>query len=80
MINFNEGFPGMLKVFKELGINPREYCINFCEKENSNGIQLMERKATPACKQWRQQLRAKPKGYADTDEERKGVTYGAGMS
>ena len=69
----------MLKVFKELGINPGEYCVNFCEKEDSNRIQLMEKKATPACKQRWQQLRAKQKGYGDADEEREGVTYGPGM-
>ena len=57
VVNFNEGFQGMLKVFKELGINPGEYCVNFCEKEDSNRIQLMERKATPACKQRRKELR-----------------------
>ena len=56
VISFNEGFQGMLKVFKELGINPGEYCITFCEKEDSNRIQLMEKKATPACKQRRKQL------------------------
>ena len=43
----------MLNVFKELGINPGEYCLNFSEKKDSNMIQLMERKATPACKQQR---------------------------
>ena len=50
VINFNERFQGMLKVFKELGIKTGEYCVNFCEKKDSNRIQLMERKATPACK------------------------------
>ena len=44
VINSNEGFQGMLKVFKE-------HCVNFCEKKDSNRIQLMEKKATPACKQ-----------------------------
>ena len=39
----------------------------------------MERKATPACKQRRKQLRPKRKGYADADEEREGVTYEPGM-
>ena len=79
VINFNQGFQGMLKVFKELGINPGKYCVKFCQQKYSNRIQLMERKATPACKQRRKQLRAKRKGYADADEEREGVTYGPGM-
>ena len=38
VINFNERFQGMLEVFKELGINPGEYCVNFCEKKDSNRI------------------------------------------
>ena len=62
----------MLKVFKE-------HCVNFCEKKDSNRIQLMEKKVTPACKQRWQQLRTKQKGYGDADEEREGVTYGPGM-
>ena len=33
VINFNDGYQGMLKVFKELGINHGEYCINFCENK-----------------------------------------------
>ena len=31
VINFNEGFQGMPKVFKELNINPGEYCVTSCE-------------------------------------------------
>ena len=42
-------------------------------------MQIMERKATPVCKQLQKQLRAKWKGYADVDEEQEGVTYGPGM-
>ena len=80
VINFNEGFQGMLKVFKELGINPGEDCVNFSEKKDSNRIEQTERKATPACKQRRKQLRAKQKGYADAGEEGEGVTYGPRMS
>ena len=79
MINLNEGFQGMLKVFKELGIAPGEYWVNFCEKKDSNRIQVMERKVTPACKQHWKQLRAKRKGYADADKEWEGVKYGPGM-
>ena len=79
VINFNEGFQGMLKVLKKLGVTPGEYCVNSCEKKDSNRIRLMERKATPASKQQRKQLRAKRKGYADTNEEQEGVTYGPGM-
>ena len=33
VINFNDGYQGMLKVFKELGINLGEYCINSCENK-----------------------------------------------
>ena len=69
VITFNEGFQGMLKVFKELGINLGEYCVNICEEKDSNRIQLMERKATPACKQQQKQLPANQEGYADADEE-----------
>ena len=57
VINFNEGFQGLLKIFKELCIKSGEYCVNFCEKKDSNRIHLMERKSTPACKQRRKQLR-----------------------
>ena len=69
----------MLKVFQELGINPGKHCLNFCEKKDKNRIQLTERKAKPETKQRRKQLRAQRKGFADTDEEREGVTYGSGM-
>ena len=33
VINFSKGFQGMLKDFKELGINPGEYYVNYCEKK-----------------------------------------------
>ena len=70
--NFNGGYQGMLKVFKELGINPGEYCIDFCEKNNYR-IQQTERNAILASKQRRKQLRAKRKDFADADKEREGV-------
>ena len=53
--------------------------ISASNEIEGNRIQLMERKATPACKQRWKQLRAKRKGYADADEERESVTYGPGM-
>ena len=77
--HFNEVFQWMLNFFQELGINPGEYCVNFCEKKGSSRIQLMERKATPSCKQRRKQLRDKRTGYAYAEKEREGVTYGPGM-
>ena len=46
---------------------------------DSNRIQLVERKATPACQQRRKQLWSKRKSCADADEEREGVTYRPGM-
>ena len=63
MINLIEGFEGMPKCFKELGISPGENCVNFCEKKYRDKIQVMDRTATHACKQWRKQLRAMRKCY-----------------
>ena len=37
-------------------------------------MQVMDRTATHACKQWRKQLRAMQKCYADIDKEREGIT------
>ncbi|MBY0580841.1 MAG: hypothetical protein K2P53_04080 [Rickettsiales bacterium] len=78
VINFNEGLAGILNVYLELGINPGENCIKFCNQRDNQKIKNIAKKSTDKVKHRRKQIRAKRKGYIDQDEEREGIAYGPG--
>ena len=59
-------------MFSGLNVSPGKHTEeHFLEKDNGQ-ITLMKRKSTDSTKQRRKSLRAQPKGFADTIEEKKG--------
>ena len=59
-------------MFSELNVSPGKHTEeHFLEKDNGQ-ITLMKRKSTDSTKQGRKSLRAQPKGFADTIEEKTG--------
>ena len=62
VIHFNEGGNGMLQVFHNRGIAQGHFTIQGYAKFDQARIKLMNRKATPKCKQNRKRKRAQRKG------------------
>ena len=59
IINFNDGISGVLKVLKNLRVEPGRNCIAYCKQNDNNRIRNMESKSTADVKQRRKQLRAR---------------------
>ena len=78
-IGFNNEQSGILKVMKNLSINPGENCLRYCNERDNTRIKEMEKKSTPEIRHRRKQLRAQRKGFADIAEQNEGVVYGAGL-
>ena len=62
VIHFNEGGNGMLQLFNNCGIAPGYFTIQGYATFDQARIKLMNRKATPECKQDRKRKRAQRKG------------------
>ena len=66
-------------MFSGLNVSPGKHTEeHFLEKDNDQ-ITLMKRKSTDSTKQRRKSLRAQPKGFAHTIDEKKGTVYVAGL-
>ena len=76
-IQFNEGGYGRLQVFNNCGIAPRHFTIQGYAKFDQASIKLMNRKATPKCKQDRKRKRAQRKGWQDKESTEE-KSYGRG--
>ena len=68
-----------MKVFSELNVPPGKYTDEHCLEKDNDQINLMERKSTGSIKQRHKSLRAQPKEFDDTIEEKEGTVYGAGL-
>ena len=77
VIHYNEGGNGMLQVFNNCGIAPGHFTIQGYAKFDQARIKLMNRKATPKCKQDRKRKRAQRKGWHDKESTEE-KSYGPG--
>ena len=76
-IQFNEGGNGRLQVFSNCGIAPGHFTIQGYAKFDQARIKLMNRKATPKCKQDRKRKRAQREGWQDKESTEE-KSYGRG--
>ena len=77
VIHFSEGGNGRLQVFNNCGIAPGHFTIQGYAKFDQARIKLMNRKATPKCKQDRKRKRAQWKGWQDKESTEE-KSYGRG--
>ena len=69
IISFNDGFQGVLVVFKILGVNTGRFMIDASKLHDALRISKGNYKSTNKCKVRRQKLRGIKKGFLDAEEE-----------
>ena len=78
IINFNDGFCGLIGIFGALNLNPGYFTQRFCIEHDEKRIENMELKTTVEIKRRRKRLRAIRKGFQDKAEDIEGQTYASG--
>ena len=76
---FNSGAKFHTTVLESMNISPGTYITLYCEELDKQCIYHAERKSGDKFKKRRKQLRKQCKGIEDTNTQKEGVTYKAGV-
>ena len=77
VLNFNDGFSGVLNILNSLKIKPGKLTTEFCGKLDSQCVTGMDLKSSDQPMLWRKQLRAQRKEFTDTVEQKESLVYEA---
>ena len=69
IISFNDGFQGIIKALKILGVNTGRFMKDAIMLHDALGISIRNHKSTNKCKIKRQKLRGIKKGFLDKEAE-----------
>ena len=77
VLDFNDGGNGILNVIVKCGFPCGHYILLGCAKSDRARIKNMDNKITVKCKRQRKKLRAKRKGWQDSNDAKE-KSYSAG--
>ena len=78
VIHFNEGYSGILEVFREIGLSPGCFTQKWWKQMDISRLRSAEYKEKDGSKLARRKLRSKRKSRDETVKESEGDSYGAG--
>ena len=78
VVHFNEGSGGLINVMRKLGIKPGRFMLSLSKRKDKRRYQDSVEKSSERGKKRRKHLRAKKKGFEDTEKETEGETYSSG--
>ena len=78
IINFNDGFCGLIDILGALNLNPGYFTQRFCIEHDKKRIENMELKTTVEMKRRRKRLPDIRKGFQDNAEDIEGQTNTSG--
>lgn len=77
---YNNGLSSVMKIMEQLGLTIGPNCYNFCVEADARRIKFSERSLTDGAREARQSLKSARKEEEDSNMDKDGQMYGAGIA